>query len=348
MPNTPELYGETQLKKRIVVLIMAVIVISVTAFLYQWQRNVQVSELYYSGMIEATESQLAFQAGGRVIEVLVDEGYQVEKDQVLAILDKAEYQARHEEAQAGLERAEKTLQQLETQLGIYETSLPADVVRAEADVASARDSYEEARRNKERYDALVEDRVVSERDWDTVTLNYDNARAKLTGVEALLLQARSNLKTIDVTKQEIEAARAQTQVAQASLKLATIQRGYTVLKAPYGGIITSRNVEPGEVVSPSREVFTLADLSTVELKIFVDETDLGKVKPGQPVDVRIDTFPDKIFQGRVGYISPQGEFTPKIIQTHKERVKLVYLVKVILPNPDLELKTGMPADARLK
>ena len=336
------------MKKWIVVVIAAVIVISVTAFLYQWQRKSTLTRLFYSGMIEATESQLAFQAGGRVVEVLVDEGYQVEKDQVLAILDQAEYQARYEEAQAGLEKAKKSLEQLETQLGIYQTSLPADVTRAEANFASAKDTYEETRKNKERYDALVQDHVVSERDWDTVTLNYDNARARLTETEALLLQARSNLGIIDASQREIEAAQAQVQVAEASLTLATIQRGYTMLKAPYGGVITSRNVELGEVISPNREVLTLADLSTVDLKIFVDETDLGHVKPGQPVDVRIDSFPDRTYQGTVGFISPQGEFTPKIIQTHKERVKLVYLVKVIIPNSDFELKTGMPADAWLK
>ena len=90
------------------------------------------------------------------------------------------------------------------------------------------------------------------------------------------------------------------------------------------------------------------DLSSIELKIFVDETEIGKVIPGQRVDVKIDTFPNKVFEGKVSYISPEGEFTPKVIQTQKERVKLVYLVKVFIPNPDLELKSGMPADAWLR
>jgi HlyD family secretion protein len=104
-------------------------------------------------------------------------------------------------------------------------------------------------------------------------------------------------------------------------------------------------VEPGEVVSVGQEVISMADLSEVDLKVFVDETEIGRVKPGQRVDVKIDTFPDKIYPGRVAFISPEGEFTPKIIQTRKERVKLVYLVKIKIPNPDFELKSGMPADA---
>ncbi|MFA6344830.1 MAG: efflux RND transporter periplasmic adaptor subunit, partial [Syntrophales bacterium] len=119
-------------------------------------------------------------------------------------------------------------------------------------------------------------------------------------------------------------------------------------RAPFAGIITSRNIEPGETVSPGREVLTLTDLAEVDLKIFINETEIGRVRPGQAADVRVDAFPDRVFRGTVTFVSPEGEFTPKIIQTKKERVKLVYLVKVKVPNPDLSLKPGMPADAWLK
>jgi HlyD family secretion protein len=98
-------------------------------------------------------------------------------------------------------------------------------------------------------------------------------------------------------------------------------------------------------VTPNQEVLSIADLTSVDLKLFVAEPEIGRIAPGQPVAVKIDTFPDKTYTGRVAYVSPQAEFTPKIIQTHKERVKLVYLVKVSLANPDFELKSGMPADA---
>ena len=93
---------------------------------------------------------------------------------------------------------------------------------------------------------------------------------------------------------------------------------------------------------------TLSNLAAIDLKIFVEETQIGKVKPGQKVEVRVDTFPDRVFPGTVAFISPEAEFTPKIIQTQKERIKLVYLVKVAIPNPGLELKSGMPADAWLR
>jgi HlyD family secretion protein len=232
----------------------------------------------------------------------------------------------------------------------------------------------EAKRDKHRYDQLLQDKIVAEQSWDVVALRYEkalreyersrekyallkegfrketikSARAKLAEGMAALKLARNNLKQIKATEEEVAGARAQVQAARAAVELAETQLRYTRLKAPLSGIITSRNVELGEVVSPGRQVFSLSDLSTVKLKIFVGETEIGKVKPGQRVEVKVDTFPGKAYWGKVAYISPQGEFTPKIIQTHKERVKLVYLVKVAVPNPDLDLKSGMPADAWLR
>jgi len=334
-------------RKRSAGLIIAVVLIGMIVVVYWRQHNRNQADLYYSGTIEATEAELSFQAAGRVARVYVDDGYQVDKGQIMAELDRSEYQARRDEAQAGLEKAVTSLQELEVQLQIFRETLPAEVERAQANVASARDALKQAQRDKERYDSLVEQGLVSRQAGEQVTLQYDTGRYRLAESAAVLDQAQSNLKKIAAIEREIEAARAQIRVARATLDVATIQLGYAILRAPFSGIITVRRVEPGEVVSPGESVFSLADLSTVELKIFVPETDLGLVKPGQPVEVRTDTFPNTVYHGQVGYISPEGEFTPKIIQTHKERVKLVYLVKVIIPNPSLELKTGMPADAWL-
>jgi HlyD family secretion protein len=164
----------------------------------------------------------------------------------------------------------------------------------------------------------------------------------------MLKQATGTLGKIDATVKDIEAARAQVESARAALDQARVQLGYARLEAPFDGIVTSRNVEPGEVVSQGREVITVADLSRIDLKIYVDETSIGLVKQGQKVDVRVDSFPGRSFAGRVSFISPEAEFTPKMIQTRKERVKLVYLVKVAVDNPGLELKSGMPADAYLQ
>ncbi|MFH1350307.1 MAG: efflux RND transporter periplasmic adaptor subunit [Pseudomonadota bacterium] len=273
---------------------------------------------------------------------------------------------------AAVERAEAAVKALKSNLAELEGGYRGqEVERARLALDAARLTTEEARKDKERFENLYQKGIVSEKERDVVVLRYettlkeyerakeaygllmegfrkesiDAARARLAEGQAAFREAKSNLKKIEAIQKEVEAAKAQVQVARSALDLAEIQLQYTQLKAPFNGVITSRNVEPGEVVSPGREVISLSDLSTVELKIYVDETEIGKVKPGQKVEVRIDTFPQKVYTGHVSFISPEAEFTPKIIQTHKERVKLVYLVKATIPNPVLELKSGMPADA---
>jgi len=367
---------------------------------YRGQRNLQTKELYYSGTIEAKQAELGFQISGRIVEVAVDEGQFVKKDQLLASLDQSEYKARYEQAQASVENSIKNVQRLELVFELSKKTLPNEVARAaagvevlssqlaeleagyrEQDIARARlalltakDVMEEAKKNKERYDNLFTKQLVTEREWDGVKLKYETAvkefekaketfdmlsegvrketiqtaRARLAEGKAVLRQAKNNLRKIKTAEKEVEAAKSQVKVAQSSLKVAETLLSYTKLRAPFDGVISSRNVEPGEVVLPGREVLSLSDLSSVDLKIFVGETEIGRVKPGQSVDIKVDTFPDKIYSGTVSFISPEGEFTPKIIQTQKERVKLVYLVKVLIPNPDLELKSGMPADAWLR
>ncbi len=335
------------MKKRIII-IVAVLFVGVALLVYFGQWQSQRGEMYYSGTIEATQAHLSFQVGGRVSGVLVKEGQAVEKGQILAELDMSEFQARDEQAKANLEKAVTGRQQQETLLSIYRKTLPDDVVRAQANVSAVKDQMEDARRNNGRYEQLFSRGVVSAKERDAVKLNYDTARARLLEAETILQQAKSNLARIELTRKEIAASEAAAKGAKAALDQTGIQLKYTQLVAPIAGVITSRNVEPGEVVTSGREVMTLSDLSTVDLKIFVDETSIGKVKPGQDVEVKVDTFPKRIFKGKVSFISPEGEFTPKVIQTRKERVKLVYLVKVSIPNAGLELKSGMPADAWLK
>ncbi|MGD0209409.1 MAG: efflux RND transporter periplasmic adaptor subunit [Desulfomonilia bacterium] len=336
------------MKKRIVIIIFITLLLGVSVIVYYAQQISKNGAMYYSGTIEAIESNLAFQASGHVTIIQAEEGKAVNKGQVLAELDNTEFQSRLEQANAGLDKAIKEKEQLEELLGIYTDTLPEDVKRAEANVAVARNTMLDAQKNNIRFEDLFKKGVIAEKERDTITLGFENAQSKLNESEAALKQAKSNLKKIDTTKKDIESAQAAIDLAKATLDQARIQLGYTKLIAPYSGIITSRNVEPGEVVSPGREVITMSDLSRVDLKIFVDETDIAKVKPGQKVEVKVDTFKDKVFTGWVSYVSPDAEFTPKIIQTKKERVKLVYLVKVSVPNPDYELKTGMPADAYLK
>jgi HlyD family secretion protein len=385
------------LKRKIIPIVIIILLVGVGGLVYRGQHRERTAELYYSGTIEATEANIAFQVSGRVRDVLVDEGRAVKAGDLLAVLWQEEFVARSDQSRANLEKQQKTLSQLEAALEVNRRVLPAEVERAEASenalaaqlaqaeagyrpqelksaelaMDEARAALEDARRNKERYDQLFSRNVVSEKDRDAAQLRYetalkeygrarqnfamlkegyrrediDTARARLKEAQAAVKLARSNLKRIDVAERDVDAGRAAVDAARAALELAEIQLSYTELRAPFDGIIVSRNIEPGEVVSSGQEVFSISNLSEVDLKVFVQETEIGKVKPGQAVTVKIDTFPDKTYRGWVAFVSPEGEFTPKIIQTHKERVKLVFLVKITIPNPQLELKTGMPADA---
>ena len=320
----------------------------------------------------------------QVMALLDQSEYQVRYEQAKANLESAAKNFQRAETVLALyeetlprevARAEAAVKVLLSQLRELEAgSRKQEIERARLAYLTAKDIMEEAGKDKRRFEKLFEKNLVSEKQWDEVKLKYETAlkeferaeetlklleegvrketietaKARVAEGEAVLDQAKANMKQIEAAEKELEAAAAGVKAAQSALKLTETYLDYTQLRAPFAGVITSRNVELGEVVSPGREIFSLSNLTRVELKIFVDETEIGKVKPGQRVEVRTDTFPDKLYEGKVSFISPEGEFTPKMIQTHKERVKLVYLVKVAIPNPRLELKSGMPADAWLR
>ncbi|MDP3039872.1 MAG: efflux RND transporter periplasmic adaptor subunit, partial [Deltaproteobacteria bacterium] len=142
-------------------------------------------------------------------------------------------------------------------------------------------------------------------------------------------------------------AQGQVKEAASALEVLQTQLEYSNLYAPTSGVVLVKNAEPGEFVVPGGAVVTLGQIEKPWLKAFINESDLGRVKLGQKVSVTTDTYPGKEYPGKVTFISSEAEFTPKNVQTAKERVKLVYRIKVGLENPQNELKPGMPADAQI-
>ncbi|PKN89445.1 MAG: hypothetical protein CVU51_00415 [Deltaproteobacteria bacterium HGW-Deltaproteobacteria-1] len=275
------------MKKRIIIAVFVLLFVSVGLLVYIGQKNKKPGELFYSGTIETTQARLSFQVPGRISMVDVQEGQAVKKEQIIAELDTAEFESRYEQARANLDRAQKVKQQLETALEISKNTLPAEVSRAEAALKSARDSMMDASKNYRRFEELFRKEVVTEKERDTLKLQYDVAKSRVVESESLLRLARGNLERIDAARDDIATAAAQIDVAKASLSQAAVQLGYTKLKSPLDGVVTSRNIEPGETVNVGREVITISDLHRVDLKIFVDETVIGKVKPGQKVEVTV-------------------------------------------------------------
>jgi HlyD family secretion protein len=171
------------------------------------------------------------------------------------------------------------------------------------------------------------------------------AEARLRQAEAQLEQAKLGKLMVARLEQQLQTAQAEVEFARSQLKLSQTQLGYAQLVSTVSGRVISKNAEVGEIVSLGAPVITLADLEDIWLRVFIDATDLGKIKLGQAVKVSTDSYPGKTYEGTISFISSEAEFTPKTIQTQKERVKLVYRLKVQIKNVNQELKPGMPADA---
>lgn len=267
-----------------------------------------------------------------------------------------------QQAFATMEKARSWLDQLQA------GSRPQEIASAEAEVEHARSDMENLEREYKRQDELVKEGVSSQEQFDraktvfmlaVASLKEANEKLKLVREgprKEEIEQARQSLKEATEhhalvkegpRKEVIEQARAQLQQSQAGLALAQTRLDYTILFAPFSGTVLSKNVEPGEFVYAGTPVVTAADLQDIWLRAYINETDLGRVKLGQKARVTTDTYPGKVYDGKVSFIAGQAEFTPKNVQTEKERVKLVYRIKIVLSNPMLELKPGMPADAEV-
>jgi HlyD family secretion protein len=293
--------------------------------------------LTLSGNLEVTDAQLSFKHPGRVAERLVAEGQRVTAGQPIARLDDSEQ--KHEVAlrRAELAAAQAVLAELEA------GSRPQEIAAAEAVVRSAEAERERTRLDFTRQQELLEKNAISTREFEATSaqLKVANARAAETAERAKLIKAGPRPETI-------LQARARTEQAAAALALAQTRLDLARLVSPLGGIVLSHHVEPGEFVSAGTPVVTVADTAHMWVRAYLNQTDLGRLRHGQKVDVRTDTFPTKTYEGTVSFIASEAEFTPKTVQTPKERVKLVFRVKVDVANPNDELKPGMPADVVVK
>jgi HlyD family secretion protein len=217
-----------------------------------------------------------------------------------------------------------------------------DVRAAEQAVLDAQADLEQKKQDFERYDALYRKDEIPAQTRDLAKTNVQRAQATLER------QRQVHDELVEGTrKEQIAVDTANVHQAQQNLDLSRIRLSYTALTAPFDGVILVRQAELGEVASPGTPVVTLADLDHIWVRVYLAETDLGKVRWGQQVGVYTDTYPGKKYRGRISFISSEAEFTPKSVQTQKERVTLVYRVKVDVENPDHELKPGMPADVEI-
>lgn len=284
--------------------------------------------LTLSGNIEAHESVLSFKmVQSRIVALPFDEGQWIKKGTLIARVDDADYRQQVVIAAAGVATQERALVAAGSDLSAAHKVLAADA----ADLRYK--TLNDARLRK-----LAASGYVS-RD------NRDLADAALRGAQAVLERDRALAKAAEGN---LQLAKANVDDAKASLKLAQINESYTTLRAPIDGVILVRQAELGEVVVPGTPVVTIADLDHVWLRVYINEPDLGRVRFGQAAEVTTDSHPGRRYPARLSFISDQAEFTPKSVETHAERVTLVYRARIDVANPTHALVPGMPADATLR
>ena len=322
------------------VLILAVLAVAAAVVWYNYAAwfggEAENGRLLVSGNFEATEAVLSFKIPGRIAEVRVQEGEWVEAGAAMARLDDEDQRQQVALDQANLRVAQAQLDLARAGARHQEIEAAAHSVREiEAELAQRKLDLERAETLHQR-DAGSEQAV-------------DAARTARTRTEAALNRAREQLSQLreGARPEEIEIARATVARAREALRFSRLRLEQTELRSPTGGVVLVKQAEPGEVVAPGTPILTVGDVENIWLRAYVSETDLGRVRWGQRVEVRTDTFPEKIYPGRISFIASKAEFTPKTIETHRERVKLVYRIKIEVENPDLELKPGMPADAHI-
>jgi HlyD family secretion protein len=320
--------------RRFRLLCLAILVLAAAGItLWRWRpaalfgAPVNAAVIVVSGNIEAHQSVLSFtQVQAPIVELAYDEGAEVASSTVLARVDDRLYRQQIEIDHANLAVAS-------AQVAVNESGLAA----ARSSVTSDEFDLTEKQHDDARAEELVKTAAISIQGRDLALTAARQSAAVLAHDQSMVQVATSN----------VALAKANQTAVAAKLALDEVTIGYTALRAPFNGVIAVREAELGQLAGPGVAIFTLDDLDHVWLRAYVNEPDIGKIRLGEAARVTTDTYPGKIYHGRVSFISPEAEFTPKTVETHAERVTLVYRIRVDVLNTTHELLPGMPADASI-
>ena len=321
--------------KRVRIIILLLVVGGLAAGFWFWQHREQGApgeQLMLFGNVDIRQVQLAFNGNERIAALLVEEGDRVKAGQLLARLDtqRLEPKAASREAQVRAQR--EVVARLEA------GNRPEEIRKAKADLEAAKADLVNAELTYKRIIQLTTQGVDTPQREDDARAALDVAKAR----EAAASETY-DLMVLGPRKEDIAAAKATLQAYEADLALARQELADAQLYAPTNGVIRNRLLETGDMASPQKPVFTLALDDPVWVRAYVPETDLGKIRTGMKAEVTTDSFPEKHYPAWMGFVSPTAEFTPKTVETPEVRTKLVYEVRVFVPNPQGELRLGMPA-----
>jgi len=318
-------------------LISSIFLIIISVFVFSGcKEEVDTNAISGSGNIEAINIVISSKTPGQIKEIYVKEGDMVKAGDVLFLID-------HDLLDIQLRQALAAVEQADAQLKLLQQGARSEDIRiAEDNVSAAEINLKQAETDLQRMKNLVNENAATVKNLEDAELVYDLRENQLNSAEENLMKVRTIIR-----REEVESAAANLKRSQANADLIRKNIEDCKVSSPLEGIITKKLAEPGEFVNTGSSILNIADLKVVDLFIYVTEAKLGKIKLGQEADITNDTYPDKKYSGKVIYISPEAEFTPKNIQTKEERTKLVFGIKIRIPNASYELKSGMPADANI-
>ena len=321
------------MKKKILVILLVALMAACAWRAYNWYiKENQPSGLQATGTIEATQLELRAKLPGTLRNFSLTAGDKVKRDQLVAVIDRKDLIAQKERDALGVTKAKAQLDDLTSGARTQE------IKAAQIAVDTAQTNYDKTQKDYERAKQLVQEKALSESEmekWDTSQKQsanqLDSAKAQLS---LLLSGSRPD---------QIAAAKATVEQSEAVLKATESMMEDTKILCPRDGTVLTKNIEPGEYIQAGASVATVADLSDMWIKVFIPTEDLPKIRLGQRVNFTVSGDSTE-YTGSIGEIASQGEFTPKTIQTKKERTNIVYAVKIKVNNENGILKPGMPAD----
>ncbi len=288
------------------------------------------------GNIDFRQASVPFNGNERIAEVLVEEGALVKKDQLLAKLDTSRLLPQLAQTEAAMESQKAVVERL------LNGTRKEEVAQAKANLESAKADAVNATAQYERRKALGPIAAVSQQDIDQAKAAADVAVAKVDVAQNAL-----KLAVIGPRAEDIAQAKAQLRSYESQLALLRQQVADAELHAPFDAIVQSRLMEPGEMASPTKPVFSLATIGTKWVRAYIPETKLSQVKNGSKAEIRVDSMPNLPQEGWVGFISPVAEFTPKTVQTEDLRTNLVYEIRIFVKDSENILRLGMPATVKI-
>lgn len=323
------------MKKPVILILVVVALVAVIGGGTWWYQSLQNNGLTLYGNVDIRTVNMSFRVGGRLQSLTVDEGDAIKQGQTLGELDKAPFENALMQAKANVATAQA---QYDLMMAGYRAE---EIAQAAAAVKQAQAAYDYAQSFLQRQQGLWNKRLLSANDLANATSSRDQALATLKSAQDKLSQYRAGNRP-----QEIAQAKANLEQAQAQLAQSTLDLQDTVLTAPSDGTLLTRAVEPGSMLSAGSTVLTLSLTRPVWVRAYVDEKNLSQAQPGREILLYTDGRPDKPYHGKIGFVSPTAEFTPKTVETPDLRTDLVYRLRIIVTDADDSLRQGMPVTLR--